>query len=359
LGDFSLTTLPKSTEPAEEDTAVVDQFIEASRQIVPSVQVSLAKRIVRPGSNRVLCLAARTSMPLNEDEIASVSNLALRLSDGTNVVLSLSFFDDAAAGALPYSPASFSPERYQPRNDFGLPIIVLLTSISLGAALFWLLANVPFRPVLPHSQSAAGGAAHLAHPAALAIPTIGGPHTVSGPPAANNVAPIAGTAGVRNVEEQTALGKATRSTGHGRSLARVLPPFRRHQSEPPHPHGQAFLIPPPPPFIPSILVPAAKPLAATTSSHAESSGPHTGTTVPKPTVNKIPLNAATSSATAKQSHDILLELPLPAAGSSRIIFAGEPDQNVDTAPPQLERLSIPEESPKQGSAPLPGSTTQF
>ncbi|MBX9694137.1 MAG: hypothetical protein K2Z81_17270 [Cyanobacteria bacterium] len=91
-----------------QDEAVVQQFIQASREIVPTVEVSLAKRIVRPGSNRVLCLAAHTSIPLSETDMASVSDLALRLSDGTNVRLSLSFFNDHVSN---FGPA------FRPYND--------------------------------------------------------------------------------------------------------------------------------------------------------------------------------------------------------------------------------------------------
>jgi hypothetical protein len=57
----------------------------------------------------VLCLGAQTSVPLNDDERASVSDLAIKLSDGTNVALSLSFFNDESAGQI--VPRSRSPQR--------------------------------------------------------------------------------------------------------------------------------------------------------------------------------------------------------------------------------------------------------
>src|SRR6266446_512521 len=100
-------------EPATEENTIIERFIEASREIAPTIQVTLAKRIVQPGSNRILCLAARTSMPLNDDQAASVSDLALRLSDGTNVALTLSLFNDSAGSeCIPLSRSMYDPNRY-------------------------------------------------------------------------------------------------------------------------------------------------------------------------------------------------------------------------------------------------------
>jgi hypothetical protein len=82
------------TLPAPNEAAVVERLAEASRELIPGMQISLARRIVRPGSDQVLCLNATTSVPMQDDEIASVSDLALKLSDGTNVRISLSFFND-------------------------------------------------------------------------------------------------------------------------------------------------------------------------------------------------------------------------------------------------------------------------
>jgi hypothetical protein len=82
------------TLPAQNEAAVVERLAEASRELIPGMQISLARRIVRPGSDQVLCLNATTSVPMQDDEIASVSDLALKLSDGTNVRISLSFFND-------------------------------------------------------------------------------------------------------------------------------------------------------------------------------------------------------------------------------------------------------------------------
>src|SRR5271156_2157003 len=62
-----------------------------------SVQITLAKRVIKPGSDKAICLAAQTSIPISDDKISSVSNLVLKLADGTKVALSLSFFNDEAA----------------------------------------------------------------------------------------------------------------------------------------------------------------------------------------------------------------------------------------------------------------------
>lgn len=143
----------------DEEGRVIDSFVEASREINPTVQVTLAKRIVRPGSNKVLCLAARTSVPLNEDEMASVSDLALRLSDGTNVKLSLSFFNDEfgmvptpepqpvhrsiAGPSAPYismSRSFFDPSRYTPyqsRNESKLGMAIFTVVLGITAGLYF------------------------------------------------------------------------------------------------------------------------------------------------------------------------------------------------------------------------------
>jgi hypothetical protein len=110
------------------DSSSVGQFAASSRNIVPGLEVSLARRVLLPGSKRVLCMAAHTSVPLHEDEIASVSKLALRLSDGTSCMLDLQFFNDTTGnefadsgnGSSNYSTygsdfhEGYRPERYNP-----------------------------------------------------------------------------------------------------------------------------------------------------------------------------------------------------------------------------------------------------
>ena len=62
-----------------------------------SVQITLTKGVIRPGSDKAVCLAAQTSIPISDDEISSVCNLGLNLADGTKVAFSISFFNGEAA----------------------------------------------------------------------------------------------------------------------------------------------------------------------------------------------------------------------------------------------------------------------
>ena len=183
----------------DDEVRVVDSFMEASRELNPTVQVTLAKRIIRPGSNKVLCLAARTSVPLNEDEMASVSDLALRLSDGTNVKLSLSFFNDEygvapiseqpalkaiAAPSAPYismSRSFFDPNRYTPyqsRNEskLGMAIFTVILGITTG---LYFVTESPLALIHPHKLKAAQSApsasrTKIASMSAFPFPKLGG-----------------------------------------------------------------------------------------------------------------------------------------------------------------------------------------
>ena len=129
---------------SEDENTAVERFMERATDIVPTLQVTLAKRIMRPGSNKVLCMAARTSVPLNDDEAASVSDLALRLSDGTNVVLSLSFFNDPmGAGCIPFSRSIFEPNRYTIQNESRLGFIILAI-LLISSAGFYSMATRSF-----------------------------------------------------------------------------------------------------------------------------------------------------------------------------------------------------------------------
>ena len=70
-----------------------------------SVQITLAKRVIKPGSAKAICLAEQASIPICDDESSSVSNPDLKLADGTRVALSLSFFNgEAAQNVTPMPP---------------------------------------------------------------------------------------------------------------------------------------------------------------------------------------------------------------------------------------------------------------
>ncbi len=118
-----------------EGNATIEHYPSNLQEIIPGLELTLAKRIMRPGSNRVVCLAARTSVPLNDDELASVSDVALKLSDGTNVRLSVSLFNDlAGAGYAPFKHYIYDPSRYATRTDprSGVLILAMLVLSSAG-----------------------------------------------------------------------------------------------------------------------------------------------------------------------------------------------------------------------------------
>lgn len=144
------TELIPATE--EESRAVTVEPVGTS--IAPTVQVSLAKRIVHPRTNKVVCLAAQTEVPIEEDELASVSDLALRLSDGTNVRLSMSFFNEnlvsasfmpgmARKAARPEPPIyTYDPERYEthraPDQSWRLVLVFGgICAITLGSFFYF------------------------------------------------------------------------------------------------------------------------------------------------------------------------------------------------------------------------------
>ncbi len=147
-------------DPTADEALVVDRFIEASRDLVPSVQISLAKRIVNADSNQVICLAAHTSVPLHPNDASSVSDLALKLSDGTNVRLSLKFFNDAlpcAAGEyIPLTRNLYDPNRYEVKNRSRFPAILALTLLIAGLASYrYFTAGENSRMPLPFKTAAA------------------------------------------------------------------------------------------------------------------------------------------------------------------------------------------------------------
>jgi hypothetical protein len=166
-------------EPTAEESTVINRFIQASRDIVPTVQISLAKRIIHPGSNRVVCLAAHTSVPLHPDEAASVSDLALRLSDGTNVRLSLSFFNDGTFTPefplpQPYQRTIYDPNKYESTHSSRLPAAFLTLLLAVGAGA-WFAPNSPLRqmmPMPPVVKASSPSAKPVATVSPASVPTI-------------------------------------------------------------------------------------------------------------------------------------------------------------------------------------------
>lgn len=246
--------------PPDEEVRVIDSFMEASREINPTVQVTLAKRIVRPGSNKVLCLAARTSVPLNEDEMASVSDLALRLSDGTNVKLSLSFFNDeygmvpvpepqpvhrAIAGpSAPYismSRSFFDPSRYTPyqsRNESKLGMAIFTVILGITAGLYFVTESPLALLKSTKVQTANSHPVHSTVRKAAMLPAIKSPIRAASHPSSKAVrekAPPAKTA-----ETDQIVGDAPKQN----PVARAFAPRKRSAVK----QKQQYALPPAPTF---------------------------------------------------------------------------------------------------------------
>ncbi|HEY9678317.1 MAG TPA: hypothetical protein V6C76_09930 [Drouetiella sp.] len=152
MPDNQLLVPEKHSEEAQE---LVQQILDNPNELGPAVQVRFAKRVGRPGASRVMMMDAQTVGPAGEEHEDSESKLALRLADGTNVQLSLSFFTDnqpalASSGSggggarrATYSP--FNSYVYEPRsynvNERGskLPGIMIGMAFVLGAASYGVL----------------------------------------------------------------------------------------------------------------------------------------------------------------------------------------------------------------------------
>jgi hypothetical protein len=137
--------------PAHHDE-LVQQVLDNPRELAPSVQVRFAKRVGRPGNSRVMMMDAHTSGPIGEDGEDTESKLALKLADGTNVQLSLSFFNEnqpALAGLsgggggrrssfTPFNAYMYEPRTYSvnERESSKLPAIMCAMTFMLGAACY-------------------------------------------------------------------------------------------------------------------------------------------------------------------------------------------------------------------------------
>lgn len=148
-------TVPEASEEQHEIARrdeLVQQVLDDPRELAPSVQVRFAKRVGRPGNSRVMMMDAQTSGPIGDEGEDSESKLALRLADGTNVQLSLSFFNEnqpALAGVggggggrrttfTPFNSYVYEPRTYSvnERESSKLPAIMLSMAFMLGAACY-------------------------------------------------------------------------------------------------------------------------------------------------------------------------------------------------------------------------------
>jgi hypothetical protein len=232
---LTIPATPETMTPATEDESqVVERFVEASRDLVPNVQVTLAKRIIRPGTNKVVCLAAKTSIPLNDDDVASVSDLALRLSDGTNVALSLSFFNDQGVEyATPLKRYVYSPTDYNKKNKSYLGLVL----IGMAAAVMGVSLSLNNKPYVAFYNFATHPAAAITSKEAIK------PLTALATGAPVKFGPSVPT--VFKPSERSASKMSARSRQSG-SHARASHSSWSSGSSGSEAHGQA-LVPPPPP----------------------------------------------------------------------------------------------------------------
>ncbi len=290
-------------EPADDNTAV-QRLIDATTEIMPSVQVTLAKRIMRPGSNRVMCLAAKTSAPIDDSEVASVSDLALKLSDGTNVVLSLSFFNDANvpvmeyAAATPYSPPYsqtadhyvYEPNRYNAPSDTKFAVIVMTVVLGALAGLYVAGAG-PFSQG-PYSFNKVFKPQHPAvthkHYQPVQKPAVVKPVPVEAPaPAAHKVKPVAIVPAPRPKLHKTQL-RNTAAHSRKNRLKQVRKKWPRISDLRP----ARMLVPPPPPITYSLPFPPpeAAPLPSVPAKAPVKSAPSSkpaGTAQSSPSLERL------------------------------------------------------------------------
>jgi hypothetical protein len=230
-------------QPADlpfEESSVVEQFIENSKGIVPGLQVTLARRVVMPGSKKVLCMAAHTSVPLNDDEVSSVSQLALRLSDGTSCLLSLQFFNDTTGSEYvppTYNSFVYDPERYntvQGQSNLG---IFLVATALCAIVCFYHVAknNIPSNVQSKPITKSVSSLSRVAAPKPALKPSLK-PTNASTAKASQ---PREAVSPVKQSTHPTITAKAPHasSASHARATQAVRSPV------------QQFFVPPPPPMV--------------------------------------------------------------------------------------------------------------
>lgn len=254
-----------------EEPVVVQQFIDVPQEQSSAVQVSLAKRIITPNSSKVLCLAARTSVPCADEETASVSDLALKLADGTNVVVSLSYFNDSTVqNILPLTRNVYDPNRYTVASDSSSSLGKVFFTIAMAAvAGFFCLANKPNNVFYQYLHWNYGSLANLGTPAHYAqapgstiaketastkhskVPSKGNTEITKTPVASRSPITFVGPPPSKSSRRSTIL------TGHAPGAPRTERLSRRsasgHTKAPrsysSSPDRDSMLVPPPPPVM--------------------------------------------------------------------------------------------------------------
>ncbi len=253
-------------EVSDERDELLQQVLDNPRELAPSVQVRFAKRVGRPGNSRVMMMDAHTSGPIGEDGEDSESKLALRLADGTNVQLSLSFFNEnqpALAGVggsgggrrtnfAPFTSYVYEPRTYSvhERESTKLPAIMLSMAFLLGGAcygVFFLTGRVHDHfALLPKNPLVKAAVSPAAAKQATAKAPIKSPaKTLSAPTAAPKVAnepiPVA--------PPITLSDMAPTKTNTKKSFARSARSHEQTQiTHSSHSSRGEFFVPPPPPM---------------------------------------------------------------------------------------------------------------
>lgn len=234
--------IPSSTEEDSRSISVEP----GGTELASTMQVSLAKRIIQPGTNRVVCLAAQTTVPMEEDDIASVSDLALRLSDGTNVKVSMSFFNDVAlGGAFPeatarrvYDPDWYDNHRAPDSSNRLWLVFAAFLAVAFGSFCYFLPGGI--------DKLAAEIVARMPHMAAPIIMQAS-PSRTAAPPSAQQIQPTANvTTSSRKAKRTNKVAKDQPNKSSRRSSGKTKDgsiKVSRSSSF----TGKSMLIPPPPP----------------------------------------------------------------------------------------------------------------
>ncbi|CAN5728249.1 hypothetical protein BH10CYA1_BH10CYA1_50390 [soil metagenome] len=252
-------TVPQVFNERDE---LVQQVLDNPRELAPSVQVRFAKRVGRPGNSRVMMMDAHTCGPIGEEGEDSESKLALRLADGTNVQLSLSFFNEnqpalagvgGAGGGRRTNFARFDTYVYEPRtysinerNSSKLPAIMVSMAFMLGAACY----GVFFLTGQVREQAAMFPKYQLSKPVSKsALAAVAKPSPVKAPA---KVVPVVHAAAKVGIEPIAAAPPITLSeaaptkTNTKKTFARFA---RSHeQTQISHSPRGEFFVPPPPPM---------------------------------------------------------------------------------------------------------------
>ncbi|MFN8551042.1 MAG: hypothetical protein U0103_06095 [Candidatus Obscuribacterales bacterium] len=372
-------TVPEVSEQHNElvrRDELLQQVLDNPHELAPSVQVRFAKRVGRPGNSRVMMMDAQTSGPIGEEGEDTESKLALRLADGTNVQLSLSFFNEnqpALAGVggggggrrtnfAPFNTYMYEPRTYSvnQRESNQLPAIMFAMTFMLGAACYGMLVltgqvhdqlgilqKLQMSKQITVNALNKPAAAKVAPKVASAkVPTVSltsaraNADTIPEPPPVSLVNNESAKASTKKVHsrstrshEQTQI---THSSHSQRGEFFVPPPPPMAFNSPP---GARGFVPPPPPtpyMVPTGIPAAFDPLQALAPAVAHTNRVYTA---PKKVIEPVSM---TSTVETKASSSF------EAQRSSVPAYASQPPAVQQIAPSSAEKPSVQQygETPK-------------